>query len=106
MASVREAVKEQLLGSPESSQLSHQSRANFLRHAQKDENGELFMTKENFIDAVAPTQEDYVSVTRNTPKVPQLWSQLLTCFPPNSTRLSANNMVSSSTWQTDGEMAS
>jgi solute carrier family 25 aspartate/glutamate transporter 12/13 len=64
MASVKEAVKESLLGSTESPQLSHQARSNFIRHAQKDENGDLFMDKENFIDAVAPKQEDYVSVTR------------------------------------------
>lgn len=61
MASVTEAVKEQFLGSSEQPHLSHQSRTNFLRHAQKDENGELFMNEEHFINAVAPKQEDYVS---------------------------------------------
>jgi solute carrier family 25 aspartate/glutamate transporter 12/13 len=62
MDSVKEAVKEQLLGSTEQPDLSHQSRSNFIRHAQKDENGELFMNEEHFINAVAPKQEDYVSV--------------------------------------------
>jgi len=61
MASVKEVVKEQLLGSTEQPHLSHQSRSNFLRHAQRDENGELFMNEEHFINAVAPKQEDYVS---------------------------------------------
>ena len=65
MATVTEAVKESLLGSTEEPQLSHQARSNFVRHAQKDENGELFMNEENFINAVAPKQEDYVSVTRD-----------------------------------------
>lgn len=65
MAIVTEAVKESLLGSTEEPQLSHQSRSNFVRHAQKDEHGELFMNEENFINAVAPKQEDYVSVTRD-----------------------------------------
>lgn len=63
MDSVKDAVKEQLLGSTESPQLSHQSRSNFTRHARKDENGDLFMNEEDFINAVAPKQEDYVSVT-------------------------------------------
>lgn len=62
MASVTEAVKEQFLGSSEQPQLSSQARANFNRHAQKDENGDLFMSEENFINAVAPKQEDYVRV--------------------------------------------
>lgn len=63
MSSVTEAVKEKLVGSTEEPQLSHQSRTTFLRHAQKDDNGESFMSEENFIDAVAPKQEDYVSDT-------------------------------------------
>lgn len=62
MTIVRESVKEKLVGSTEEPQLSHQARANFLRHAQKDENGELFMNEDNFIDAVAPKQEDYVRI--------------------------------------------
>lgn len=61
MASVKEAVKEQFLGTSDHPQLSHQARANFVCHAQKDENGEWFMDEENFINAVAPKQEDYVS---------------------------------------------
>lgn len=49
------------MGSTEEPQLSHQARSNFLRHAQKDENGEPYMNEEAFINAVAPKQEDYVS---------------------------------------------
>lgn len=67
MTSVRESVKEKLVGSTEEPQLSHQARSNFLRHAQKDENGELFMNEDNFIDAVAPKQEDYVSLLFPSP---------------------------------------
>jgi solute carrier family 25 aspartate/glutamate transporter 12/13 len=63
MASVKETVKETLVGSKEVPELSHQARSNFVRHAQKDENGDLFMTEDDFINAVAPKQEDYVSVT-------------------------------------------
>lgn len=105
MTRVTEAVKESLLGSTEEPQLSHHSRSNFVRHAQKDENGDLVMNQENFINAVAPKQEDYVSVTRDCKRVLKS-SQLLIWFPPNSTRLSANNMASFSTSQTDGELAS
>ncbi|KAJ6072463.1 hypothetical protein N7467_010548 [Penicillium canescens] len=64
MASVKEAVKEQFLGSTEAPHLSHQARSNFIRHAQKDENGELFMDEDNFINAVAPKQEDYHKIKR------------------------------------------
>lgn len=48
------------MGSTEEPQLSHQARSNFLRHAQKDENGEPYMSEDDFINAVAPKQEDYV----------------------------------------------
>lgn len=63
MTSVKDSVKEQLVGSSEEPQLSYQARANFLRHAQKDDHGELFMNEEDFINAVAPKQEDYVSLS-------------------------------------------
>lgn len=62
MTSVKDSVKEKLVGSSEEPQLSHQARANFLRHARKDDHGELFMNEEDFINAVAPKQEDYVSL--------------------------------------------
>lgn len=62
MSSVTETVKEKLVGSTEEPSLSHQARANFLRHAQKDAKGDLFMNEEDFINAVAPKQEDYVSL--------------------------------------------
>lgn len=71
MASVKETVKASLVGTVEEPQLSQQVKANFLQHARKDENtGELYMTEEDFIDAVAPKQEDYVSL-HNT--FPVLW---------------------------------
>lgn len=115
MASVTEAVKEQFLGTSEH-HLSHQARANFVLHAQKDENGEWFMDEENFINAVAPKQEDYVSTEtlnrdnqHHTPytihKTPSTEHKLMN-RDLYSTRLSANNMVSSSAWQTDGKPAS
>ncbi|KAJ5722053.1 hypothetical protein N7488_000088 [Penicillium malachiteum] len=65
MANIKEAVKEQLVGSTEAPQLSHQARSNFLRHAKKDENGELFMTEDDFINAVAPKHEDYHKIKRD-----------------------------------------
>ncbi|KAJ5176503.1 uncharacterized protein N7482_002380 [Penicillium canariense] len=64
MASIKETVKETLVGSTEAPQLSHQARINFVRHAQKDENGELFMNEDDFISAVAPKQEDYHKIKR------------------------------------------
>lgn len=63
---VKETVKETFKGSaaPEepSHQLSAQSKARFNTHAAKDpETGELYMGQEEFINAIAPASEDYVS---------------------------------------------
>ncbi|KAF3395710.1 Calcium-binding mitochondrial carrier protein Aralar2 [Penicillium rolfsii] len=64
MASVKDTVKETLVGSTEAPELSHQARSIFVRHAQKDENGDLFMNEDDFINAVAPKQEDYHKIKR------------------------------------------
>lgn len=62
MATVKDQVTEVLLGTSDEPDLSHEMRQNFLDHATKDEaSGELFMGKEQFINAVAPEKEDYVS---------------------------------------------
>lgn len=61
MATVKEEVREVLLGSTEEPQLSHLTRAAFMKHAQKDESGEYYLNEDQFITAVAPEGEDYVS---------------------------------------------
>ena len=61
MATVTEAVKESLLGSSTPQGLTQDSRARFLQHATQEEDGEYYLTREQFIDAIAPTEEDYVS---------------------------------------------
>jgi solute carrier family 25 (mitochondrial aspartate/glutamate transporter), member 12/13 len=62
VALVKEAVKETLVGVEEPVQLSTQTKARFNSHAVKDpETGELFLGPEQFINAVAPPEEDYVS---------------------------------------------
>jgi solute carrier family 25 aspartate/glutamate transporter 12/13 len=59
---VKEVVKESLLGTEETPNLSAQTRATFQYHARKDaETGELIMGEEQFINAIAPKNEDYVS---------------------------------------------
>jgi solute carrier family 25 aspartate/glutamate transporter 12/13 len=69
MASVKEAVKASLVGStPEEPQLSQQVKVHFTQHARKDEqSGELYMTEEEFIDAIAPKHQDYVSCHNPSP---------------------------------------
>lgn len=60
----KEVVKKALIGAvvEEDVQLSAQSKATFDKNARKDEQtGELFMGEEEFINAVAPMTEDYVS---------------------------------------------
>lgn len=61
-ATVTEAVKESLLGSDESAKLSAPVRAIFVANAKRDDDGELYMGPEEFIEAIAPSEEDYVSL--------------------------------------------
>lgn len=67
MSNVKATVKESLIGSAEQSQsVSQQIRSNFYRHARKDEQtGDLFMNQDDFVNAIAPAQEDYVSLVAN-----------------------------------------
>jgi solute carrier family 25 aspartate/glutamate transporter 12/13 len=61
MATVKAAVKESLLGTSVETQLSQQARATFVKHARKGDDGELYMSEDDFINAIAPEKEDYVS---------------------------------------------
>ena len=64
MATVKDSVKESLLGATPEPNLSAQTKAVFTRNSTRDERtGESFMTRDDFIRAVAPDDEDYVSVT-------------------------------------------
>lgn len=65
MATVTETVKESLLGTTREPQLSQQAKVTFDQNATKDEEtGELYMTEEQFVDAIAPVGEDYVSLSK------------------------------------------
>lgn len=66
MATVKEAVKESLLGTTIEPQLSQQSRSTFEKYASQDEEGEMYMAEEDFINAIAPEKEDYVSLSRRS----------------------------------------
>ena len=62
MATVKEAVKESLVGTTREPQLSQQARATFDRNSrQEDGSAEPYMTEEDFVNAIAPPNEDYVS---------------------------------------------
>ena len=68
MATVAETVKGSLLGTSEPEELSPSSRKTFLKHARRDEDtDELYMGEEEFVNAIAPPDQDYVSL-----KVPLL----------------------------------
>jgi len=62
MATVKEQVVESLLGTTTEPQLTKETRAAFMTHAVKDENGEYVLNEHAFIDAIAPATEDYVSL--------------------------------------------
>lgn len=63
MADVKGAIKASLVGtSAPEPPITKQIQSHFLQHARTDEKtGELYMTEEDFINAVAPKYEDYVS---------------------------------------------
>lgn len=62
LAVATEAVKEAVVGTHEPEQLAAHTKARFIQYAVKDsETGELYLGPEEFINAVAPTGEDYVS---------------------------------------------
>jgi solute carrier family 25 aspartate/glutamate transporter 12/13 len=68
-ATVKEAVKDSLLGTDEPVELSSKNKAQFLTIATKDpETGELYLGEDEFINAVAPPDEDYVSTVPLTPR--------------------------------------
>ena len=64
MADVKSSLKASLAGSesPEVP-LTAQVKAHFLAHARTDESGELYMLKEDFVNAIAPKNENYVSAS-------------------------------------------
>lgn len=67
VTTVKEAVKESLLGSEQVGevQLSAQAKATFDKNARKDETtGERYMGEAEFINAVAPEGEDYHKIKR------------------------------------------
>ena len=61
---VRAVVKESLLGQEQMGDLnlSAQSKTTFEKNCRRDEkSGEVVMTEEDFVNAIAPVGEDYVS---------------------------------------------
>lgn len=66
IAVATEAVKETLIGTHQDTtlQASAQTKARFVAHAVKDaETGELYLGLDEFVTAVAPKDEDFVSHT-------------------------------------------
>lgn len=90
-ATIKESVKETLLGVEEEAQLPSQTRAEFMQYAKTDpESGDHYMGEEEFVNAIAPETEDYVRILLLRPFV----------VPPvltiTSTRSSVRSMPSSS----------
>lgn len=62
MTTVKGQLKETLVGAVKEPELSLDAKAAFDRNARKDEDtGELYMTEDEFVNAIAPANEDYVS---------------------------------------------
>ncbi|KAL8971819.1 MAG: hypothetical protein Q9183_000864 [Haloplaca sp. 2 TL-2023] len=65
MATVKQQVKQSLVGTVIEPSLSTDAQATFERHAKKnEETGELYMSQEEFVDAIAPAHEDYHKIRR------------------------------------------
>lgn len=65
MATVGQALKEGLVGAEKEDpqQYSAQHRAEFMKNAAYDEeNDQWYMSRQEFVDAIAPINEDYVSI--------------------------------------------
>ena len=61
MATAKQAIQESLLGTTREPELSQQTKATFDRNARQDEaTGDLYMTEEDFVNAIAPANENYV----------------------------------------------
>jgi solute carrier family 25 aspartate/glutamate transporter 12/13 len=71
MATVADVVKESLLGATLPADLTQESRTTFLKHARQDANGDLYMEEEDFINAIAPPDENYVSIQPRNRALPQ-----------------------------------
>ena len=68
MATAKQAVKESLLGTTREPELSQQTKAAFDRNARRDDaTGDLYMTEEDFVNAIAPASENYVSFSAKSP---------------------------------------
>lgn len=63
-SNIAQGVKESLVGSEQDGQPSAQIRSEFSKHAIKDEEtGEEYMGETEFVNAIAPIDEDYVSLS-------------------------------------------
>ena len=62
MATAKQAIKESLIGTTREPELSQLTKAAFDRSARQDEaTGDYYMTEEDFVNAIAPANENYVS---------------------------------------------
>ncbi|KAL9038544.1 MAG: hypothetical protein Q9214_005237, partial [Letrouitia sp. 1 TL-2023] len=65
MTTVKGQLKETLVGTIKEPELSQDAKAAFDRNARKDEDtGELYMTEEEFVNAIAPANENYHKIQR------------------------------------------
>ncbi|KAF2399476.1 mitochondrial carrier [Trichodelitschia bisporula] len=62
--SVKSAVHDALVGTALEPQLSTLARNAFLKHAVTDSSGDQYLTEEAFVDAIAPSGEDYHKIKR------------------------------------------
>ena len=82
MATIKENVKETLIGFKTEAPVESETRAAFMRHALTDENGNYYLDENKFVGVIAPETEDYVSCDRQVPSIARLLftnTSALTC---------------------------
>jgi solute carrier family 25 aspartate/glutamate transporter 12/13 len=74
LSKAKVVVKEKLLGTDQTEdvKLSAQAKSTFEKYARKEaDSGEQFMNQEDFINAIAPVDEDYVSLSSSSARLTQ-----------------------------------
>ena len=76
MATAKLAVKESLLGTTREPELSQQTKAAFDRNARQDDaTGDSYMTEDDFVNAIAPASENYVSFSAKSAQSRNWWRE-------------------------------
>ena len=64
-ATVKETIKQELVGTTSDvvdTPVTAEARTAFMKYAKQDENGDMYLDKDSFLDMIAPEGQDYVGI--------------------------------------------